>query len=822
MIPARTLPQPAIEIPSNGAQLVAPDGRALPLLSAALLADAEGGVARVVVEQRFRNPYPEPLAVTYSLPLPADGAVSGFSFRIGGRRVVGEIDRKKEARERYERALVEGRTAAILEQDRSSLFTQEIGNIPPGEEIVAEISVDQRLRWLEEGAWEWRFPTVVAPRYLGEPGRVPDAARVMQDVSELPLPARISLACRIHDSIADGRRPESPSHAIDAVRREDGVWVELRDSVRLDRDVVVRWAVATPKVGISLATGRRAGAGYGLLTVVPPSSEAGLRPVSRDLIVLLDTSGSMGGEPLDQARRVVSALIDTLREGDQLELIEFSSAARRWKSEPVSATASARREAQGWLRGLRASGGTEMRTGILTALGALRPWSQRQVVLVTDGQIGFESQVVAAICDRLPASARLHTVGVGSAVNRSLTGPAARAGRGIEVVVGLGEDPERAADRLVARTTDPLLVELSVTGDALIEHAPRRLPDLFAGAPALIGVALRAGGGELQVRGRTAAGSFEQRIHVRPIAAESGSQAVVALFGREAVEDRELELAAGGDLRDINAAVERLGLDFQIATRLTSWVAVSHGETVDPRDALRRERMPHEIPHGASVEGLGLRAPAKPVFLGWSRAEDGASMVEQTKSKIELNARLGKAKPSLADDDETFRPKMAMPLAARPAGPPRPSALIQPQPTKELAEDGGMEQQKKGGGLLGAVRRIFGGKRDEAEGAPPPAPPTTGRRLRGRIALHKDGDLVIEVTVEGAALAWDPEGRVEITLVDGWIVEATVEASRSTRAGNLSPGQTARLTLRLPARALAGTPREIALKSGASRLIIEV
>src|SRR4051794_30958388 len=161
---------------------------------------------------------------------------------------------------------------------------------------------------------------------------------------------------------------------------------------------------------------------------------------------------------------------------------------------------------------LGASGGTEMRAGILEALRPLRAESQRQVVLVTDGLIGFEAEVVGTIVERLPASCRVHTVGVGSAVNRSLTGAAARAGRGLEVIVGLGEDPERAARRLVAHTDAPLVVGLELSGSALIDHAPAALPDLYAGAPALVALALRPEGGELVARGRTATGEWREHL----------------------------------------------------------------------------------------------------------------------------------------------------------------------------------------------------------------------------------------------------------------------------------------------------------------------
>ncbi|MCA9707691.1 MAG: VWA domain-containing protein [Myxococcales bacterium] len=469
-------------VPSCGGTLVALGGRVLPLRRADLRVRARGGIARTVLEQCFVNPHAEPLRVTYQLPLPADGAVSGFRFRIDDLVIVGEVDRRSRARERFERALVEGHTAALVEQERSSLFTQEVGNIPPGEEVVVEVTLDQPLAWLADGAWEWRFPLAVAPRYLGAAGRVPDAPRVAVAVADRPRPVAMSLQLRIDEALAQGGVPGSPSHALSLTREAEACTVGLADpGAGLDRDVVVRWPVAAPTVGLQIdvarpARGRETSAdAFGLVTLVPPR----VAPVAvpRDLIVLLDTSGSMGGEPLAQAQRIACALIDGLGERDRLELIEFSTAPRRFARKPLPATLRTRAKARRWVQQLRASGGTEMRTGIQAALEGLRPEAQRQIVLVTDGHIGFEHEVLRELAERLPRGSRVHTVGVGSAVNRSLTEAAARAGRGLEVVLGIGEDPEPATRRLLARTEAPLVVDLELHGSALLEHAPAHLPD---------------------------------------------------------------------------------------------------------------------------------------------------------------------------------------------------------------------------------------------------------------------------------------------------------------------------------------------------------
>lgn len=599
---------------SSGGRLVALDGRQLPLKSARISAEATGGIARVVLEQTFVNPHAQRLAVRYLLPLPSEGAVSGFSFRLHDRVITGEIDRRARARERFERALVSGKTAALLEEDRDSLFTQELGNIPPNSELVAELVIDQPLVWLYEGAWEWRFPTVVGARYMGEEGRVRDAKKISVDVANGPLPTRAQLMLSIGDQLLAGRRPESPSHAMRVASAETRTQVVLDSAtgVALDRDIVVRWPVAKPEVGVTVDCARPAaaehnGKTYALLTLVPPDPTAKVAALPRDLIFLIDTSGSMGGTPLEQAKKVISLMIESLEDADRLELIEFGSAPRRWQKAPVVMTREGKKEALKWVRNLQASGSTEMRAAVLEALRPLRPDAQRQIVLITDGFVGFEREITREVLERLPRSSRLHTLGVGSSVNRTLTRPVARAGAGIEVVLGLDEDAERGAVRMIARTARPIVTELNIEGDGLLDVVPRRLPDLFAGAPVKIAVALDGDARTLRVRGKTAEGVWENRAQIAELPLGGGQQAIAARFAREAVEDREAHLAGGGDQSEIEADIERIGLEFQIATRLTSWIAISEDVKVDPKQQLMREVMPHELPYGTSMEGLGLR-----------------------------------------------------------------------------------------------------------------------------------------------------------------------------------------------------------------------
>lgn len=576
--------------------LVSADGQPLPLKSTRISGRLCGGLARLTVEQVFDNPYPEVLDLDYRLPLPVDASVCGYSFTMGERRVQGELQRKAEAEERFAEALTDGHTASLLEADDATLFSQRIGNVPPKQSVVVRIELDQQLRWVpivapEGGGWEWRFPTIIAPRY-----RATEPLLVQTEPRDIALEVDVQIA-------DDTTGPAfSPSHGFEAAR--GGHMTLPPSSGVMNRDLVLRWPVSTPDIGLQLDVVQPDpdGDAFARLTVVPPREPTA--PIPRDLILLLDTSGSMHGEPLAQTRRLAAALVQGLGPEDSLEMVEFSSTTQRFTPGPETVDDPLRGRALGWLAELKAGGGTNMVPGIVAALKGLRPDAQRQVVVLTDGYIGVERDVVATIVDKLPERSRLHVVGVGSAVNRGLTANAARAGRGSEHIIGLGEDIEVAVENVRRSLEAPLVVGLTLHGDALAEHAPAHLPDLFAGQPAHLAVRLRPGGGTLRLSGQSPDGRWQCETAYRAPVVGEDPLGIAASYARERIADLELRIASGAHPTRVEAAIEALALRHRIATRLTSWVAVNPDRTVEADAPRRSTSVPQELPHGSTQPKL--------------------------------------------------------------------------------------------------------------------------------------------------------------------------------------------------------------------------
>jgi Ca-activated chloride channel family protein len=463
--------------------------------------------------------------------------------------------------------------------------------------------------------------------------------------------------------------------------------------------------------------------------------------VPRDLILLLDTSGSMGGVPLQQLQAFCRGLVAGLAAGDRLEMIEFSSRPHRWRSEPASVDEATRADALRWIGGLRASGGTHMHDAIREALRPLRAEAVRQVVLVTDGLIGFESDIVGHVCNTLPPGCRLHTVGIGSAPNRSLTGPAARAGAGHEAIVGPDEPVEPVVAELLRHTDDPVVVDLTIAGDAVLDRAPLVVADLCAGAPTRVGLRLRASGGSVTLTGRTATGAFSHTVTVG--AATGGRRVVATRYARERVEDLEVRVAAGQPRAALDTEIEALGLRHRIATRMTSWVAETAEATVDASAPTRHERIPQALPHAMSAEGVGLRAPmvAMPVTLG--RAS----------------------------------------LAA-PAGPP-------PARRMRKMEKETQDRAPRMQSLDAEEAESLSVAHDALGGAAPADRAVALPRLHARVKLHDRGTLILEID---GPIHWDATGTLWLELEDGSRVQVQAEAA-TTRPGEVVAGTTARLVV---------------------------
>ncbi|MCB1774520.1 MAG: VWA domain-containing protein, partial [Gammaproteobacteria bacterium] len=537
----------------------------------------------------------------------------------------------------------------------------------------------------------------------------------------------------------------------------------------LDRDVVVRWPVARENGHLALDAARMMPdrrfadeAAYGILSITPPVETGASQVVPRDLVLLIDTSGSMSGPPLEQAKAVATAVVETLGDRDHLEMVEFSSRPRRWRASPEPATREMVEQAKDWLAKLSAGGGTEMVSGLWEALRPRRLGAQRQVVLITDGLVGFESDVVRTIRDALPQGSRVHSVGVGAASNRSLTAPSARAGRGVEVQAGFGGEREAAIEKLVSRLAAPLVTDLVIAGDAVVDLAPRALPDLYVGAPLRVAARLRPEGGHIVVSGQTPAGAWQHEIVVAPMGVVAGSDSFAKYYARELVEDLEIDLAAGGPRSEIDARIRQIGCDFQIATRLTAWVAVAEEPDVDPRKPFRRVRQPQQLPYGLSAEGLGL-----PSFFS---PDGGAEMV------LSLDSPLGSA--SL--------PRMS-------------SRSLETIDLPDLYLDSESPEMEK--------RQ---------------SPPRV--RLVARLARRTNDTWIFVIDVVDGDFEWQLPERVEVLWSNARTSAGSVLEEQTTAPGPVSAGATVRLVLQLPADTPQEQPERLVLTSvlyGKRRIKVE-
>jgi Ca-activated chloride channel family protein len=626
-------PGGAVEVPpAGGGTLFVTTGAGGPLQPAPVLHSdvrirVTGLIARVEVAQRFHNPTASWLEGIYVFPLPQGAAVDTLYLRVGERVVQGQVREREEAKQAYVQARQEGRKASILEQERPNVFTVSVANIGPGEEVSVVFHYQELVHY-DSGEFRLRFPMVVGPRYIpgttAIPGLagtgwgvnthdVPDAARITPPVLH-PSAGPVNPVALVVELDAGFRlrRLESPFHEVVTTATSGGGHVvTLREgTVPADRDFELIWA---PRPGAEPQAAAWSevhdGEHYALVMLLPPAAEGTGSRLPREVIYVVDTSGSMAGASIEQARLALDQALTSLDPQDRFNVIEFNSASTRLFPRPVVAGRHEVEHARRWVAGLQARGGTEMLGALKLALesdgGGL---AVRQVIFVTDGQVGNEDQLFHWIHERLGRS-RLFTVGIGASPNAHFMTKAAQFGRGTYTYIGSPTEVAEKMGALFRKLEHPVLADVAVSwgGLADVEAWPARVPDLYAGEPlvlvARLGTHPRAAMG---VTGRRDGQAWQAALPVDASATETG---IHRLWARKKIAGLMDRLREGGDRDEVRGAVVAVALRHRLVSAYTSLVAVDVTPTRPADAALATGLVPTNLPAGAEHEKIFGKLP---------------------------------------------------------------------------------------------------------------------------------------------------------------------------------------------------------------------
>lgn len=601
----------------------------LPLAGVDISAKVADRIADVTVKQKFRNTYSDHLEAVYIFPLAHSAVVTSFELKVGTRTVKGEVKERQEARQDYQAALSAGKRSALMEQERDDVFTMQVGNIAPGEEVTVEVKYAERLAYFEDGSCEIRLPLVVAPRYIsGTPvsgnatgwgvnvdtDEVPDASRISPPrlVSGSKDNVQLSVTVELLQSSEGALQIKdlaSTQHVVSTSLADGGVKVELsKEDEVMDRDFIVKWILAEKSVKPNLITYTDAkGDTYCMLTVFSPKQDKFLG-VPRDVIFVLDRSGSMQGAKMASAAKSCSILLDTLGPQDRFAICAFDNVNewlrphQEWTSSIdgrfVGADEAGIESGKAYLRTVTARGGTELDMALAESLGELKNRTKKDasgiIVILTDGQVGNESGVYSRLQTEL-GDARVFTVGIDTAVNGGILSRMATLGGGTSAVVTPGAKLEKALSQIGREIGVPVLtgLKLEATHGKLESETitPAHLPDLFRGRASTI--FFKMSSGLLTGKGKKKVCVKGTRADGQPYSVEVTEKslllpAISSLYARSMIRDLEdIYREETRDRSKLKKRIIEISLAHSILCRFTAFIAVDHAEVVN-KDGSRR------------------------------------------------------------------------------------------------------------------------------------------------------------------------------------------------------------------------------------------
>lgn len=602
--------------------------RAAPMLSMDVDITVTGIIARATVKQHFTNDSADWVEALYVFPLPDESAVDHLEMRINDRVIIGKIEKKEKARQSYEAAKKEGKKASLLTQLRPNIFTTAVANIAPGETLVIQIEYQQLVQRRDE-VYSLRFPMVVGPRYrpgtsalssvastrTGEGSNKGESSEKisLNNAKNVQPPALEELSVvgpdeeqvnpiRLHLNLAAGMeisRIDSLYHGIATEKKEKkSLDIRFTGQVKADRDFVLEWEPKkTQKPTVTLFSEQRGEDRYMLLMLMPPEQKQ-QEALARELVFILDTSGSMGGESIQQAKKALLMAVRRIRPQDRFNVIEFNNTARALFQDSKTGSQDNVEQALAFINGLEADGGTEIREALELALdGRQRHERIRQIVFLTDGSVSNEEELFTLIEKQLGDS-RLFTVGIGSAPNSYFMTRAASMGRGTYTFIGKLEEVQEKMTALFAMLEQPALVNLHLTGAEGFAMLPNPLPDLYQGEPLTVLMKGQGKTDELFLAGRL--GGIKPWRAAIDTADFTDRPGIAVLWARKKIRILMDSLASGADPQQVEQEVTELALANHLVSRYTSLVAVEEkiSRPDNANTPLRKGKVKSNLPAG--------------------------------------------------------------------------------------------------------------------------------------------------------------------------------------------------------------------------------
>ncbi|TRX53846.1 marine proteobacterial sortase target protein [Thalassomonas sp. M1454] len=617
------------------------------VLSTDYSVDVNGLMARTNLVQSFKNTSNDWMEGVYVFPLTEGVAVDALEMHIGEQIIVGEIKERKQAKKIYQKAKSAGKKASLLEQERSNLFTTSIANIPPGETVKIKISYLHALP-LIDGQFSLRLPLTITPRYI--PKESVELSRQKQQVLRAEQVTKLVEANNENININQGTGwSVNTKKVVDAsritppqihqqqaqqasirvnlnvglaitdvkslyhqVKRQANKVMLASKHIAMDRDFVLTWSIANESIpNGAFFKETKDGYDYGLVMLNPPKLARTAAKMPKEMIYIIDTSGSMAGEAIRQAKRALDFAIKQLEPQDLFNIIEFNSTYSTLYSQPQLASAANVAQSIHWINQLRADGGTEMLPALNAALGHhSKPGFIRQVVFITDGSVGNETELFTVINNKL-FNSRLHTVGIGSAPNSHFMQRSAQLGRGTFSYIGDVSEVRTKMTELFSKINQPLLTDIKVNWPSKnVELLPQRIADLYAGEPLMISARWPSTSqGEVVIKGNIIKRQWQQSLALNQVNQHSG---IATWWARQKIKQLNYKLHKSNDLEQKQQLIDSItlvALEHNILSKYTSLVAVEKQPSRKVNEYLKQQSVANAMPKG-SLQSIPLAQTA--------------------------------------------------------------------------------------------------------------------------------------------------------------------------------------------------------------------